>query len=329
MAKPAWSFAETLAIMRADGRHGPRPVLRLFRDEQREDRARARARNASATGCWASSMRPRPDATRARCWTAGTGTSRSSRRSVEALAAPAGEARLTPIVGVATHGGRLHASRSAEAAPRGDREAASRSSTDCTSWPRRMPEIAEAARRKGVTITDVRNPAEEAAAALLDGRGAAPAGAPRGGPRDRLRARQAHDDEDAGRGLRGGAGLATEWIYTGQTGWLQGAPFGFVLDAPPERLRHRASSSTRSSSCARELSPELILLEGQSALRNPSGPCGSELVLAGGAKRRRAAARAGPALLRRVRGGWAAHPAGRRGDRADPAAGRAHARRWL
>ena len=29
---------------------------------------------------------------------------------------------------------------------------------------------------------------------------------------------------------------------------------------------------------------ELILLEGQSALRNPSGPCGSELLLSGGAK---------------------------------------------
>ena len=37
-------------------------------------------------------------------------------------------------------------------------------------------------------------------------------------------------------------------------------------------------------SCARELSPELILLEGQSALRNPSGPCGSELILSGAAR---------------------------------------------
>ena len=37
-------------------------------------------------------------------------------------------------------------------------------------------------------------------------------------------------------------------------------------------------------SCARELAPEVIFLEGQSALRNPSGPCGSELVLSGGAR---------------------------------------------
>lgn len=78
-------------------------------------------------------------------------------------------------------------------------------------------------------------------------------------------------------------GLAAEWIATGQTGWLQGAPFGIVLDALPNdfvtgELEHAILS------CARELSPEVIFLEGQSSLRNPSGPCGSELVLSGGAR---------------------------------------------
>ena len=34
----------------------------------------------------------------------------------------------------------------------------------------------------------------------------------------------------------------------------------------------------------REARPDLILLEGQSALRNPSGPCGSEFILSGGAR---------------------------------------------
>jgi uncharacterized NAD-dependent epimerase/dehydratase family protein len=76
------------------------------------------------------------------------------------------------------------------------------------------------------------------------------------------------------------AGLAAEWIGTGQTGWLQGAPHGFVLDALPNdfvtgELEHAILS------CAKELAPEVIFLEGQSSLRNPSGPCGSELVLAG------------------------------------------------
>ena len=78
-------------------------------------------------------------------------------------------------------------------------------------------------------------------------------------------------------------GLAAEWIATGQTGWLQGAPFGFVLDALPNdfvtgEIEHAIVS------CARELRPDVIFLEGQSALRNPSGPCGSELVLSGGAR---------------------------------------------
>jgi uncharacterized NAD-dependent epimerase/dehydratase family protein len=36
--------------------------------------------------------------------------------------------------------------------------------------------------------------------------------------------------------------------------------------------------------CDREASPELILIEGQSALRNPSGPCGAELLLSAGAR---------------------------------------------
>src|SRR5262245_52314442 len=79
------------------------------------------------------------------------------------------------------------------------------------------------------------------------------------------------------------AGLAAEWIATGQTGWLQGAPFGFVLDALPNdfvtgELEHAIVS------CARELHPDVIFLEGQSSLRNPSGPCGSELVLSGGSR---------------------------------------------
>jgi len=78
-------------------------------------------------------------------------------------------------------------------------------------------------------------------------------------------------------------GLRAEWISTGQTGWLQGAPFGILLDALPNdfvggELEHAILS------CARELSPEVIFLEGQSSLRNPSGPCGSELILSGGAR---------------------------------------------
>jgi len=78
------------------------------------------------------------------------------------------------------------------------------------------------------------------------------------------------------------AGIRAEWISTGQTGWMQGAPFGILLDALPNdfvsgELEHAILS------CARELSPEVIFLEGQSSLRNPSGPCGSEFIVSGGA----------------------------------------------
>jgi len=75
-------------------------------------------------------------------------------------------------------------------------------------------------------------------------------------------------------------GLATELIFTGQTGWMQGEPFGFVLDSIPNdfvsgELEHSIVS------CWKERRPDLILLEGQSSLRNPSGPCGSEFLVSG------------------------------------------------
>lgn len=79
------------------------------------------------------------------------------------------------------------------------------------------------------------------------------------------------------------AGLRAAIVHTGQTGWLQGIPHGFVLDSTPNdfvcgELEHAIVA------CDRDLSPDLILLEGQSALRNPSGPCGAELILAGQAR---------------------------------------------
>ena len=79
------------------------------------------------------------------------------------------------------------------------------------------------------------------------------------------------------------AGLKTELIFTGQTGWMQGAPYGFIFDSVPNdfvsgELEHATVS------CWRAAKPDLILFEGQSALRNPSGPAGSEFLLSGGAR---------------------------------------------
>ncbi len=78
-------------------------------------------------------------------------------------------------------------------------------------------------------------------------------------------------------------GIKAEMIYTGQTGWLQGGEFGFVFDTTVNdfisgELEHAILS------CNEATKPDIILLEGQSALRNPSGPCGSELLISGNAK---------------------------------------------
>ncbi len=79
------------------------------------------------------------------------------------------------------------------------------------------------------------------------------------------------------------SGLKAEMIYTGQTGWLQGFRYGFILDST---LNDFVSGELEHAvvTCAREAKPDVILLEGQSSLRNPSGPCGAEYICSAGAK---------------------------------------------
>ena len=79
------------------------------------------------------------------------------------------------------------------------------------------------------------------------------------------------------------ADIKAEMIYTGQTGWMQGARYGFVLDSIVNdyvsgELEHAIVS------CDREVQPDVMILEGQSSLRNPSGPCGAEFLLSGAAR---------------------------------------------
>ncbi|HTQ27412.1 MAG TPA: DUF1611 domain-containing protein [Puia sp.] len=78
-------------------------------------------------------------------------------------------------------------------------------------------------------------------------------------------------------------GLPAEMIYTGQTGWLQGLQYGFILDST---LNDFVSGELEHAilQCWKETGAKLIFLEGQSALRNPSGPCGLELLISGHAK---------------------------------------------
>ena len=75
-------------------------------------------------------------------------------------------------------------------------------------------------------------------------------------------------------------GLKTEMIYTGQTGWLQGGKYGFIFDST---LNDFVSGELEHAilQCWEHERPDLILIEGQAALRNPSGPCGSEFLVSG------------------------------------------------
>ncbi len=75
-------------------------------------------------------------------------------------------------------------------------------------------------------------------------------------------------------------GKRAEMVYTGQTGWLQGWKYGFILDAT---LNDFVSGELEHAiyQCYHTENPDFILVEGQSALRNPSGPCGAELLVSG------------------------------------------------
>lgn len=75
-------------------------------------------------------------------------------------------------------------------------------------------------------------------------------------------------------------GIRTEMIYTGQTGWLQGGKYGFIFDST---LNDFVSGELEHAilSCWDNEQPDLILVEGQAALRNPSGPCGTEMLISG------------------------------------------------
>ncbi len=74
------------------------------------------------------------------------------------------------------------------------------------------------------------------------------------------------------------AGYKAEMIYTGQTGWMQGAKYGFIFDST---LNDFISGEMEHAimQCWEETKPDIIFIEGQSSLRNPSGPAGAEWIV--------------------------------------------------
>ncbi len=75
-------------------------------------------------------------------------------------------------------------------------------------------------------------------------------------------------------------GLKSEMIFTGQTGWLQGAKYGFIFDSTYNDF---VSGELENAivTCYREVAPDIIFVEGQASLRNPTGPGGAEFLISG------------------------------------------------
>ena len=73
-------------------------------------------------------------------------------------------------------------------------------------------------------------------------------------------------------------GCTADMVYTGQTGWMQGWDYGFVFDST---VNDFVSGELERAvvSCYKEKTPDIIVIEGQASLRNPSGPCGGEFLI--------------------------------------------------
>jgi len=74
-------------------------------------------------------------------------------------------------------------------------------------------------------------------------------------------------------------GVAAEMIGTGQTGWLQGARYGIILDALindfiPGELENAILQASK------EVDPDYYVIEGQGSLLNPAYPSGLEIIAA-------------------------------------------------
>jgi hypothetical protein len=57
------------------------------------------------------------------------------------------------------------------------------------------------------------------------------------------------------------AGYRAEMIYTGQTGWMQGAKYGFVFDSTPQRFYFGRDGACRSAMLGKKQSLILFLLK--------------------------------------------------------------------
>ena len=71
-------------------------------------------------------------------------------------------------------------------------------------------------------------------------------------------------------------GIRAEMIFTGQTGWMQGHDYGFILDSTPNDF---VPGELEASSAAIRKSNLMWFSRGQASLRHPAGPCGAVSLL--------------------------------------------------
>jgi len=79
-------------------------------------------------------------------------------------------------------------------------------------------------------------------------------------------------------------GINASMVYTGQTGWLQGKGHGFIFDSTVNDFVSGELENAIVTAYETD-KPDMIFLEGQASLLNPSGPCGSEYLVSGNAKK--------------------------------------------
>ncbi len=187
----------------------------------------------------------------------------------------AGGGRPAAVLGVAPHGGRLTPALHAElvrALEHGFDIVSGLHDFLCND-----PVIAPLAARLGATLTDVRKP---------------PADRPQRfwtGEVTELRAtRVAILGTDCMVGKRTTArmlveglrrtGRSAEMIHTGQTGWMQGGRYGIVLDSLTNDFIPGELEGAMLD-CAAGADPDVMVLEGQAGIRNPSGPGGGAVLM--------------------------------------------------
>ena len=145
-----------------------------------------------------------------------------------------------------------------------------------------IPELALLAEEKGLTITDVRKPVDRSDLHFWTGEifdVHCPIVAVIGMDVNMGKRTTAKILRDGCRK----EGIKAEMLFTGQTGWLQGGKYGFVLDTT---VNDFVSGELEYwiCKCYKESDPDVIFIEGQASLRNPSGPCGAEFLISGNAK---------------------------------------------